>query len=202
MPRRLPRRFYGQRTTDVARKLLGRRLARVVDGVRLSGVIVETEAYAGLDDKASHASRGRTPRTAIMYGPPGHAYIYCIYGMYHCLNFVTERDGYPAAVLVRAVEPVEGLDQMRGNRASPARRTPLKDRDLARGPGRLCMAMEIDRTLNGADLRDDAIFVEAGPGGPSSQIVARPRVGVDYAEGCRDWPWRFYVADSQFVSKR
>lgn len=185
---RLPREFYARPTLEVARCLLGQRLVRVLDGRRLSGRIVETEAYIGGDDLASHASRGRTPRTDPMFGPPGFAYVYFIYGMYHCLNVVTEPEGFPAAVLIRAIEPVEGIDRMRQLR--PGR----PDTDLANGPGKLCQALAIDLRLNRADLvAGSALFIEADDPLEPAQVLQTPRVGVRGDRLARERPWRFLI---------
>ncbi|HTY91045.1 MAG TPA: DNA-3-methyladenine glycosylase [Methanocella sp.] len=191
----LPRDFYGRDTLEVAKELLGKVLVRETPAGRMSVRIVETEAYCGPHDKACHASRGMTGRNRVMFGEPGHAYVYFIYGMYYCLNAVTERDGYPAAVLVRAGEPLEGLDAMRA-----LRKKAKKIGDLASGPGRLCMALGIDRALNGADLcKRGPLYVEDGDG-EGFDIVSCKRVGVDYAGEYKDKPWRFYVKGSPFVS--
>ena len=136
---RLPRSFFARDTLAVAPALLGQRLVRYANGQQLSGLIVETEAYRGQDDEASHAYR-RTPRSAVMYGLPGHAYVYFIYGVHHCLNAVTEPEGQPGAVLIRAILPVEGIEIMRGRRAG------IADDQLANGPGKLCMALGINRS--------------------------------------------------------
>ncbi|HHS96728.1 MAG TPA: DNA-3-methyladenine glycosylase, partial [Chloroflexi bacterium] len=153
---RLRREFFDRDTLEVARDLLGRVLVRVLDGERLSGRIVEVEAYIGEDDRASHARFGPTERNAAMYGPPGHAYVYLIYGVHHCLNLVTGPEGFPAAVLIRALEPLEGVEQMRGLRGGRP--------DLTNGPGRLCQALGIDLRFDGADLcaPDALLFVEEG----------------------------------------
>ncbi len=194
---RLNRDFFARDTLTVARRLLGQRLVRVLDGRRLTGRIVETEAYIGDGDEACHASRGRTKRNATMFGPPGHAYVYFIYGMYHCLNAVTERDGYPAAVLIRALEPLTGLEAMR------TRRDGRPDTELTSGPGKLCMALEIDRSFDGADLcaPDARLFVKAGKPVPDGAIAAGPRVGVRGDETALNAPWRFYVRDNRHVSR-
>ena len=149
------RSFYEQPTVKVARQLLGKCLVRNhPDGITV-GKIVETEAYVGPEDRASHASRGRTARTEIMFGPAGFAYVYLIYGFHHCLNFVTEAADYPAAVLIRAVEPVDGIELMKARR----RKTDL--RELASGPGKLCQAFAIDRSLNGVDVCAAPLYVRA-----------------------------------------
>jgi DNA-3-methyladenine glycosylase len=196
--KRLSRAFYTRDTLSVARDLLGQRLVRLRDGERLSGRIVEVESYIGEGDEACHASRGRTRRNAAMYGPPGHAYVYLIYGMYHCLNLVTEEDGIPAAVLVRALEPLGGLEimrQLRG-RADPA--------ELTSGPGRLCQALDIDRSFDRADLCGSRaqLFLEPAPRLPDNRVAAGPRVGVTGDANAVSAPWRLYVPDSPFVSHR
>src|SRR5450755_899793 len=148
----LPRAFYARKTIDVARDLLGKILVHR----ETSGRIVETEAYLGATDLAAHSARGLTPRTRVIFGPPGHAYVYFIYGMYECLNIVAEPDGRPGCVLIRALEPVSGLDAMRHRR--PAARKP---EDLAGGPGKLTLAMGITRAHNGADVTRGALVVRA-----------------------------------------
>jgi DNA-3-methyladenine glycosylase len=192
----LPRGFYDRDTIEVAKDLLGKVLVREMPAAgRLAVKIVETEAYVGPHDKACHASRGMTERNRVMFGEPGHAYVYFIYGMYYCLNLVTEREGYPAAVLIRAGEPLEGVDAMWA-----LRKKAKKLRELTSGPGRLCMALAIDRSLNGADLcKQGPLYVEDG-GHESIEIVSSRRIGVDYAAEYRDKPWRFYIKNSPYVS--
>ena len=164
----------------------------------VAGRIVETEAYIGSEDLACHAARGRTERTAVMFGPPGHAYVYFIYGMYWCLNIVTEAEGTAAAVLLRAVEPTDGLGLIRRRRPKAH-----KLHDLASGPGRLCLAFDIDGSLNGADmcLPDSPLCVE-DRGAARGRLLATPRIGVDYAGPWAAKPFRFLDADSPFVSVR
>ncbi|MCC7353135.1 MAG: DNA-3-methyladenine glycosylase [Anaerolineae bacterium] len=192
---RLPRSFYARPTVDVARALLGQRLVRVLDGERMAGRIVEVEAYVGRDDLASHAARGRTARNAVMYGPPGYAYVYFIYGMHYCLNVVTEAEGFPAEVLIRAVEPLEGLAQMQARRGRP-------DAELTRGPGRLCQALAITRALNGADLCEgETLFIEADAPIPDAEVAATPRIGVHGDERALTVPWRFLVRGNGYVSR-
>src|SRR5215813_10929255 len=147
MPSKLPRSFYSRPALEVASDLLGKVLVRRLGRKNLSGKIVETEAYVGPHDLACHASKGHTPRTAVMFGEAGHAYVYMIYGFHFCLNVVTERVGYPAAVLIRAVEPLENADVMQRLRGDLK-----KDTDIGSGPGKLCKAMSIDKTLNGENL--------------------------------------------------
>ena len=191
----LPRSFYARNTIEVAKDLLGKVLVREAPAGRMAVKIVETEAYCGPHDKACHASKGMTDRNKVMFGEPGHAYVYFIYGMYYCLNLVTEGDGYPAAVLIRAGEPLEGIDVMRG-----PRKKAKKDRDLTSGPGKLCMALAIDRELNGADLcKKGPLYVEEGAR-DHFEIVRSKRIGVDYAAEYKDKPWRFYIKNNPFVS--
>ena len=193
---RLSREFYARDTLVVARQLLGQRLVRLLEGERLSGRIVEVEAYVGETDRACHAACGRTARNAVMYGPPGHAYVYFIYGMHHCLNVVTADEGFPAAVLIRALEPVEGLATMRRLRQG------RPDRELTSGPAKLCQALAIDRTFNGLDLcADGPLFIEAGPPVDDADVETGPRVGVRGDEAALTAPWRFFVRGNPFVSR-
>ena len=158
---------------------------RVLNGQPLSGLICETEAYGGADDPASHAYR-RTPRSAIMSGPPGIAYIYFVYGMHHCLNAVTACDGHPGAVLIRGIFPAEGIEVMRGQRPRVA------DGHLADGPGKLCQALGITWALNGSDLTDNSeLFITTGEGAAEREIITTPRIGVRGDEETRTRPWRF-----------
>ena len=191
---KIPRSFYEQSTLDVARQLLGKYLVRKHPHGTTVGRIVETEAYVGPEDKACHASRGRTARTEIMFGPAGHAYIYFVYGFHHMLNIVTEQTDFPTAVLVRAVEPVRGLALMK------KRRSIEEPRQLASGPGKLCEAFAIDRNLNGSDLCGSVLYIR-DDGDSTLGVVARPRIGVDYAGKWKRKPWRFLIKDSEFVSK-
>ena len=195
-PRRsapLRRTFLARPATEVARDLVGRLLVRPVAGTTLVGRIVETEAYQE-DDPASHSFRGRTRRTDVMFGPPGHLYVYFTYGMHHCMNVVTGADGEGSAVLLRAVEPLEGLDVMRANRG-------LHDlRSLCRGPGRLTQAYGIGRGENGLDLTTpDELHLEEGDPSPAAEVSAGPRVGITTAT---EVPWRFFLSGSRFVSSR
>ena len=192
---KLTRSFYEQNTVDVAQQLLGKYLVRTHPDGESVGRIVETEAYIGPQDLACHAAKGRTQRTEVMFGPAGHAYVYFIYGMYHMLNLVTEGKDYPAAVLIRAVEPLRGVELMKQRRRSEALR------NLASGPGKLCQAFDIDRALNGADLCGKILFVEDS-GEPAPKFQATARIGVDYAGKWKDKPFRFVVRRSEFVSKR
>jgi DNA-3-methyladenine glycosylase len=182
--RKLPRAFYDRDTTTVARELLGKYLIHVSRGAERIGRIVEVEAYLGPHDLAAHSARGLTERTRIMFGPPGHAYVYMIYGMYFCMNVVTEREGHASAVLLRAVEPV----------ANVAERT--------QGPGLVCRAMRIDKRLNGHDLTGKNFYIAAPTRPEPFIIVKRPRVGVDYAGHWARRHLRFYIKENPFVSKR
>ena len=190
--------FFTQPTLTVAQELLGQILVREIGGQRLSGRIVETEAYIGPNDTACHAGKGRTPRTEVMFGPAGFAYVYLIYGMYHMLNVVTEAEGFPAAVLVRAVEPVEGIEHMRVHRQKP-----MPDVNLTNGPGKLCRALEIDKKLNKWDVTvGQNLWLETGHNRPDFSVAAGPRVGIAYAvPKDRLAPWRFWIAGNRFVSK-
>ena len=182
--RKLPRSFFARETLTVARQLLGLHL--VHEGVhgRQVGRIVETEAYKGPEDLAAHSARGRTQRTEVMFGAAGHAYVYLIYGVWDCLNIVTATHGKPHAVLIRALEPVAGID------------------NTTHGPGLLCRALHITRALNGTDMTGDLLWVEQ----PSAKeyrkprIVRATRIGVDYAGDWAHKPWRFYDGASPYVS--
>jgi DNA-3-methyladenine glycosylase len=182
--KKLPRSFYDRDTTLVARELLGKFLVHKTSGGERIGKIVEVEAYLGAHDLAAHSSKGVTARTQVMFGPPGHAYVYLIYGVHHCMNVVTERAGHGAAVLLRALEPVQNL----------AGKTS--------GPGLLCRAMDIDRRLNAHDLLSDNFFIAAPDVEEKNFIVQRPRIGVDYAGVWAKKLLRFYIKDNPFVSRR
>lgn len=183
MPRKLPRAFYSRETLLVARDLLGMHLVHQGPGGRQIGRIVETEAYKGPKDLAAHSSRGRTQRTEVMFGPCGHAYVYLIYGMWNCLNVVTAADGVPHAVLIRALEPVEGVDH-----------------STTHGPGLLCRAMHIDRSLNGANLLGETLWIEKPTRYRAPLIARSTRIGVDYAGDWAQKPWRFFDRNSIYVS--
>ena len=181
--RKLPRSFYDRDTRVVARELLGKHLVlRSGDGERI-GRIVEVEAYLGPHDLAAHSSRGLTQRNKVMFGPPGHAYVYLIYGIYYCMNVVTEPAGHASAVLLRAIEPVKNVE------------------GRTQGPGLLCRAMRIDKRLNGHDLLSDDFYIAATPEGRPVEIVKRPRIGVDYARHWARRHLRFYIKGSPFISR-
>ena len=195
----LPREFYLRDTLDVARDLLGMELVRRAPEGTTAGIIVEVEAYLGVPDRAAHARGGRrTPRTEILYAEGGHAYVFLVYGLHSCLNIVTGREGTPECVLIRALEPTDGVALMRERRG-------LKDdaplRRLTDGPGKLCRAMGIDLTLYGADLCGDTLYIRRPPAFAPPEIVASPRIGIDYAGEDRDRPWRFHVPGNPFVSR-
>lgn len=197
---RLPRFFYRHDAKRVARSLLGQLLVRVDNGLRLSGMIVETEAYLGIEDKAAHTFKGRrTPRNRSMWLDGGHGYIYFTYGMHHCFNVVAGRSGEPVAVLVRALEPVENLDLMYARRIAARR-----DTDLCSGPAKLAAALDIDRGLDGVDLATSgAIFIERlrERAFPSARVCVGPRLGVGYAEEWARTPLRFFLRGNPHVSR-
>ncbi len=182
--RKVLRSFYDRATIEVARDLLGKHLVHVSGGVERIGRIVEVEAYLGEHDLAAHSSKGLTARTKVMFGPPGHAYVYLIYGMYWCMNVVTEREGHASAVLLRAIEPVKNVE------------------GRTQGPGLLCRAMHIDRILNAHDLLSDDFYI-AEPADPEPLVITKgPRIGVDYAGVWAKRHLRFYIKGNPFVSRR
>jgi len=193
----LPRAFYLAPTLVVARRLLGAILVHeTADGIA-AGRIVETEAYRGPADRAAHSRGGhRSARNEVMYGPPGHAYVYFVYGMHHCVNVVTQPSGVPEAVLIRALEPVAGDALMRRRRRLPD--APIWR--LCRGPGALCQALGIDRTRNGADLRGGTLRIVAGADVPGRLVARTARIGVDYAGADAARPWRFFLTGNASVS--
>jgi len=189
--KRLPRSFYDRPTLDVARDLLGCLITYESPQGRLSARLVEVEAYVGCSDPACHASAGKTARTAPMFGKPGHAYIYFIYGMYHCLNFVTESEGHPAAVLLRGAEPLDGLELMRANA------TKQPDYRLLAGPGKFCKAFGLTTEQNNWDLTTSGLYLTERLT-PVARIATSPRIGISKATRRQ---WRFFDADSLSVSK-
>lgn len=190
--------FYARRAEQVARDLLGAVLVSDAGGARTTGVIVETEAYVGPHDPASHAAEriGRTVRNASMFGPPGIAYVYRIYGVHWCLNAVSDTTGFPAAVLIRALEPVSGIDTMMQRRARSG--AVMRERRLCSGPGRLAAALGIDGTLDGHDLRRAPLRIIEGRGIDVGDIVVTPRIGITRAA---DWPLRFHMRGSPWISR-
>lgn len=179
----LPREFYDRDTIVVAKELLGKYLIHRVRGIERIGKIVEVEAYLGPHDLAAHSARGRTKRTEVMFGPPGHAYVYLIYGMYHCMNVVTEREGHASAVLLRALEPVKNITLR------------------TQGPGLLCNALNITKQQHGHDLLSKDFYIASGENDAAIKIIKRPRIGVDYAKHWAKRHLRFYIKDNPFVSK-
>lgn len=199
---RLSREFYNRDTVEVARTLLGKYLVRRWQDELLVGRITETEAYIGRCDKACHAYRYHlTTRTQPLFMPPGHAYIYLIYGMYYCLNLVTEPEHEPAAVLIRSIEPVAGTETISRLRFGDQPLTPYRQKNFLNGPGKVCMGLALTKHENRLDLTGDTLFACDSPGDlglpcpPISKetIIATPRIGIDYAEEARDFPWRFLL---------
>jgi DNA-3-methyladenine glycosylase len=189
----LPRSFFERHTLAVARDLLGRTLVRAAGEVRISGMITETEAYRGEDDLACHARAGLTPRTAVMYGQAGHAYVYFTYGMHWLLNFVTEEKGYPAAVLIRGIQPIDGLDLIAQRRKGRPRS------QWTNGPAKLCQALNIDGALNGSDICSPGadLFVENGIEIPDWRVTNHPRVGLNSVpEPWKSIPWRYKLIEA------
>lgn len=189
----LPRSFYSRDTVKVARELLGKIVVHRLDGANLAGRIVETEAYLGSNDQAAHSSAGLTDRTRILFGPPGHAYVYLIYGIHHCLNCISERDGAPGCVLVRALEPLWGIEEMRLRRPHSRH-----DHDLANGPGKLTAALGIDKRHYGADLTAGPLTVHESRPDRTPQIRVARRIGIAKS---KELPLRFLIADNKAVSK-
>ncbi len=194
--RPLTRDFYARDTLEVARELLGVRLVRQTRDGLLAGVIVETEAYAGPQDLASHSRAGRTRRTAPMFGPVGHAYVYLVYGMHNCLNVVAYSGAESGAVLIRAIEPRLGLVLMRANRGRA-----VPDARLAAGPALVCKALGVSRAENGLDLTAGFELWLAPREEPAGEIASGPRIGVDYAGEWASRPWRFWLSGNASVSR-
>lgn len=188
--------FYNRPTLDVAHELLGKTLVRAWQGHTLRAKIVEVEAYIGEQDSACHASKGRTPRTEVMFGTAGRAYVYLVYGMHHMLNIVTEADGFPAAVLIRAVEPLAGAEAMAALRGHPPK-------NLTNGPARLCQALGITRSQNGLDITASGnLWIEDAPAVPPSDIAAGPRIGIGYASPAdQRAPWRLWIKHNPYLSR-
>lgn len=200
--KKLDRAFYNRDAILVAKELLGKVLVHEIGGQRISARIVETEAYMGVEDKAAHSYGGRrTPRVEVMYGSAGFAYVFMIYGMYDCFNIVTSEKEIPQAVLIRAVEPLEGTEYMAERRfgRSYEQLAKGKRRGLTNGPGKLCRALSLDRSFNGIDLCGSEVYLEEGKSDNLS-IVATKRVGIDYAGEAKDYPWRFYIEGNEYVS--
>jgi len=190
----LPRAFYARKTLIVAKELLGKHLVRRVKEGEMVGKVVEVEAYRGSDDPASHAYRGKRPRSKLMFGKAGIAYVYFIYGNHHCLNVTTERVGVPGAVLFRALEPVKGMEVMQKNRGTKSLS------NLTNGPGKLTQALNITKKQNGLDLtKEGELFIHDPEEKEFPEIVSTKRVGV---KAGLDKPWRFYIKENRFVSRK
>lgn len=182
--KKLSRDFYDRDTRLVAKELLGKYLIHKINGIKRVGKIVECEAYLGSYDLAAHSAKGLTNRTKVMFGPPGHAYVYLIYGIYYCINVVTEKEGHASAVLLRALEPIQNISEK------------------TQGPGLLCKAMHIDKSLHGHDLLSNNLYLAEGEESDAFTIIKRPRVGVDYAKHWAKRLLRFYIKGNSFVSKK
>lgn len=203
--RKLKRDFYVRDSVAVARELLGKYLVHEIDNTRLIAKLVEVEAYMGPMDKAAHSyNNRRTERTEVMFGTGGVAYVFVIYGMYNCMNIVTAHIGQPQAVLIRAVEPIEGFETMSQFRYkktfSELNKTAVKG--LTNGPGKLCDAMGITRVHNGLDLCGNELYILEDEKPERVEIVTSKRINIDYAEEAIDFPWRFYIKDNKYVSKK
>ncbi len=198
----LGREFYNRDSLIVAKELLGKVLVHETGGQKISAKIVEAEAYMGIEDKAAHSYGGkRTSRVEVMYGGPGFSYVFLVYGMYYCFNIVTREEGIPQAVLIRAAEPVEGLDSMAQNRfvKTYGQLTKSQIKGLSNGPGKLCKALLIDKSLNGEDLCGSKLYVTEGEN-EKFGMVSSKRIGVDYAGEAKDYLWRFYIENNEYVS--
>ncbi len=205
MRKKLSRKFYNRTSLEVAPDLLGKFLVHMVNGIELVGKIVETEAYMGPLDKAAHSyNNRRTKRTEVMFGPPGYAYVYLIYGMYSCMNIVANKEGKPQAVLIRALEPVSNIEKMallryqKGLQACSSKEVT----NLTNGPGKLCKAFDITKLDNGTDLLEDNLFLLDSSEKQEFEVVSTTRVGIDYAEEAISYPWRFYIKGNRFVSRK
>ena len=210
---KLNREFYRKDAITLAKDLLGKYIVHTVynetgnniNNVELIGKIIETEAYMGFHDKGAHTYNGkRTPRTEVMYGEEGHAYIYFVYGMYHCLNVVAAEEGIAQAVLIRSLEPIKGLEKMSYERFNK----PLSELgkkqiiNLTNGPGKLCMALNITKDLNGEDLTSNKLYIcdKVLKADSNFKIIESKRIGIDYAEEAKDYLWRFYIQGNEYVS--
>ncbi|MBU3092010.1 DNA-3-methyladenine glycosylase [Clostridium sp. CM028] len=200
---RLIREFYAREALQVAKELLGKTLVHEVNGVKLRGKIVETEAYIGSIDKACHAYGGKhTPRLETLYGMPGIAYVYFIYGMYHCFNVITKEEGIAEGVLIRAIQPIEGLDEMSKLRFKKGYNelTKAQIKNLTTGPSKLCIAMNINKENNKQDLCISELYIEDAVEKEKIEIIEAKRIGIDYAEEAKDFLWRFYIKNNIWVS--
>lgn len=202
---KLKRDFYTRDSVTVAKDLLGKYLVHKVEGEEIIGKIVEVEAYMGPEDKAAHSyNNRRTERNEIMYGPGGFSYVYFIYGMYYCMNIVVEEIGKPQAILIRALEPISNMKAMSVNRYNKSLKE-LNKREikgLTNGPGKLCMALKIDRMQNGKDLCDDELYIMSDENKTSFEMISTTRINIDYAEEAAFYPWRFYIKNNPYISKK
>lgn len=202
--RKLPREFYNRTSIDIAKDLLGKYLVHVVDGVEIVGKVVETEAYMGPSDKAAHSfNNRRTKRTEVMFGPPGFAYVFAIYGMHFCMNVVTAEVDNPQAVLIRALEPIAGLKKMAELRYKKELSNCNKREivGLTNGPGKLCKSMDITRINDGDDLCGDRLYIIESMTEQQFQVVPTTRININYAEEAIHYPWRFYIQGNKYVSQ-
>lgn len=202
--KKLQRNFYCKDTLTVAQNLLGKIIVHSINGKKLSGRIVETEAYKGVTDKAAHSYGGRrTKRTEIMYGPCGFSYVYMIYGMYYCFNIVTEKEGIPEAVLIRALEPLGNLNEISLNRYNRSFSSLNKAKiiNLTNGPGKLCKALSIGKEENKIDLCGSTLYI-AEDNFNEFTIKAAKRIGISYAQEAANYPWRFYIENSSYISAK
>ncbi len=203
--KRLPKKFFEQNTLKLGKNLLGKYIVRKYNKKTLIGKIIETEAYYGPNDLASHASRGKTPRTKLMFDKAGLAYVYLIYGMYYCFNITTEKKEFPAAILIRAAEPVQCLKEIHKNRNIPLAQHSKLNPKLTNGPGKFCQAFKIDKELNGENLiTSKKIYLAKNLEEKikPNKIKKAKRIGIDYAGQYKDKLWRFYLKDNAFISKK
>lgn len=203
--KKLDKSFYIKDTLTVAKELLGKYLYVCMGTTPMIGKVVETEAYIGPDDKACHCYNGRrTLRTEVMYESGGHAYVYQIYGMHFCLNIVTEDDTVGAAVLIRGLEPIEGIAQMARNRYNKewSQLSSKEMKNLTNGPGKLCKALNIDKKCNGKQLLGDEIYISEPHNNEKFKILSSKRINIDYAEEYKDVNWRFFIENNAFISKK
>lgn len=202
---KIARSFYARDTLVVAKELLGKILVHKVNGVFIKGRIVETEAYIGEIDRACHAYGGKkTKRLEPLYGKPGIAYVYFIYGMYHCFNVITKEEESPEGVLIRAVEPLDGIDEMSYFRFKMPylNLSKAQKKNLTSGPSKLCIALNISKEQNKEDLCEDSLYIEEDEKENKFEIVESKRIGIDYAKEAKDFMWRFYIKDNKWISKK
>jgi DNA-3-methyladenine glycosylase len=202
---KLNREFYNRNSLIVAKELLGKYLVNNIQGIKFVGKIVEVEAYMGPEDKAAHSYNNRlTERTEIMYGDAGYAYVYFIYGMHFCMNVVVEAKGKPQAVLIRALEPISPMEDMAERRYNKTLQELKKSEliSLTNGPGKLCKAMGIIKEHNGEDLCGKKLYITQGENQDKFNVVSAKRINIDYAEEAKDYPWRYYIENNSYISKK